>query len=99
MSDLVIGIEVHVQLLSATKMFCGCKNSFGDEPNEMCPVCLQIANALPIVNESSNGPPACLALNCKINEVAPDTEKLFLSGPSKGYQITQYTTPLGQKDP
>ncbi|HNW31864.1 MAG TPA: hypothetical protein PKN77_04210, partial [Caldisericia bacterium] len=41
MSDLVIGIEVHVQLLSATKMFCGCKNSFGDEPNtNVCPVCL-----------------------------------------------------------
>ena len=101
MSDLVIGIEVHVQLLSATKMFCGCKNSFGDEPNtNVCPVCLGLPGALPMVNEKASemGLQLALALNCKINEVAPYYRKnYFYPDLPKGYQITQYATPLGQK--
>lgn len=99
MSDLVIGIEVHIQLLSATKMFCGCKNSYGQEPNtNICPVCLGLPGALPTVNQNAYemGIMTALALNCKINKIAPFYRKnYFYPDLPKGYQITQYATPLG----
>jgi aspartyl-tRNA(Asn)/glutamyl-tRNA(Gln) amidotransferase subunit B len=99
MSDLVIGIEVHIQLLSATKMFCGCRNSYGEEPNtNICPVCLGLPGALPTVNSQAYemGVMTALALNCKLNWEAPFYRKnYFYPDLPKGYQITQYATPLG----
>ena len=50
--ELVVGLEVHVELNTATKLFCGCRNNFGDEPNtNVCPVCLGLPGSLPVVNE------------------------------------------------
>jgi len=100
MSDLVIGIEVHVQLLSRTKMFCSCKNSYGDEPNtNICPVCLGLPGALPVVNEEATkmGVMLTLSLECKLNKQAPYYRKnYFYPDLPKGYQITQYAVPLGE---
>lgn len=100
MSDVVIGIETHVQLFSATKMFCKCASSYGDPPNtNVCPVCLGLPGALPIVNREATkmGIQLAMALDCKLNEIVPYYRKnYFYPDLPKGYQITHYATPVGK---
>src|SRR6201993_4459126 len=96
----VIGLEVHVQLLTATKAFCGCLNQFGAPPNtNVCPVCLGLPGALPVLNERAVefATLASLALNCQINERSIFARKnYFYPDLPKGYQISQYDKPLAE---
>jgi aspartyl-tRNA(Asn)/glutamyl-tRNA(Gln) amidotransferase subunit B len=94
----VIGLEIHVQLSTRTKMFCGCELSFGEPPNtHTCPVCLGLPGSLPVVNERAIhfGLMIGMALEC---ELAPRSlfhrKHYFYPDLSKGYQISQYDEPL-----
>jgi aspartyl-tRNA(Asn)/glutamyl-tRNA(Gln) amidotransferase subunit B len=96
--EAVIGLEIHVQLSTKTKMFCGCELSFGDEPNvHTCPVCLGHPGTLPTANEQAirYGLMIAAALEC---EVAPRSifarKNYFYPDLPKGYQISQYDEPL-----
>jgi aspartyl-tRNA(Asn)/glutamyl-tRNA(Gln) amidotransferase subunit B len=94
----VIGLEIHVQLKTVTKMFCGCELSFGDEPNShCCAVCLGLPGALPVVNERAVhfGLMIGLAFGCEIAERSLFHRKnYFYPDSPKGYQISQYDVPL-----
>jgi len=94
----VIGLEIHVQLKTRTKMFCGCVPGFGGEPNtRTCPVCLAFPGALPVPNETAVEWTIKLghALNCRIAEHAVFHRKnYFYPDNPKGYQISQYDEPL-----
>src|ERR1700754_4777195 len=94
----VIGLEVHVQLLTATKAFCGCENKFGAEPNtNVCPVCLGLPGALPVMNQEALRLTALagLMLGCEIPEVCKfDRKNYFYPDMPKNYQISQYDMPL-----
>jgi aspartyl-tRNA(Asn)/glutamyl-tRNA(Gln) amidotransferase subunit B len=94
----VIGLEIHVQLKTATKMFCGCELSFGDPPNvHTCPVCLGLPGSLPRLNERAVhfGVMIGLALGCDIAERSLFHRKnYFYPDLPKGYQISQYDVPL-----
>jgi aspartyl-tRNA(Asn)/glutamyl-tRNA(Gln) amidotransferase subunit B len=96
--ETVIGLEVHVQLRTRTKMFCACATSFGDPPNtNVCPVCLGLPGALPVPNAEAVrlGVRAALALGCTIHETSIFARKnYFYPDLPKGYQISQYDQPL-----
>ena len=96
----VIGLEVHVQLLTAIKAFCGCANRFGSEPNtNICPTCLGLPGALPVLNEKAVefATLAALALHCQVRERSIFARKnYFYPDLPKGYQISQYDKPLAE---
>ena len=94
----VIGLEVHVQLLTNSKIFCACSTRFGDAPNSnTCPVCLGLPGTLPVLNKRvvEMATRASLALNCEVHEHSRFARKnYFYPDLPKGYQISQYELPL-----
>ena len=96
--EVVIGLEVHCELSTKTKIFCSCENSFGGEPNtHCCPVCMGMPGALPVLNEKvvEYAVKAGLATNCTISKNSKnDRKNYFYPDTPKAYQISQYDMPL-----
>ncbi len=96
--ESVIGLEIHAQLLTRSKMFCACPNQFGAEPNSnICPICTAQPGSLPVINQSAMelGIRAAIALNCQIHEESVFARKnYFYPDLPKGYQISQYEKPF-----
>ncbi len=97
---MMIGLEVHVELLTKTKMFCRCSSRFGDPPNtNICPACLGLPGSLPLANMEAVrlATRAAIALNCSINLSSRfDRKNYFYPDLPKGYQVTQFYEPLAQ---
>jgi aspartyl-tRNA(Asn)/glutamyl-tRNA(Gln) amidotransferase subunit B len=96
--EAVIGLEVHAQLLTASKIFCGCSTAFGAEPNtHVCPVCIGLPGALPVLNRAAvdYAIRAALALGCAVQPRSIFARKnYFYPDLPKGYQISQYELPI-----
>jgi aspartyl-tRNA(Asn)/glutamyl-tRNA(Gln) amidotransferase subunit B len=96
----VIGLEVHVQLLTESKAFCGCVNQYGGEPNtHTCPTCLGLPGALPVLNRKAveYAVLAAKAINCEIRETSIFARKnYFYPDSPKGYQISQFDKPIAE---
>lgn len=96
--ETVIGLEVHVELKTKTKIFCSCKNEFGGDPNEnICPVCIGLPGTLPTLNEKviEYAIKAGLALNCDIQLISRmDRKNYYYPDLPKAYQISQYELPI-----
>ena len=99
--EAVIGLEVHAQLLTKSKVFCGCSTKFGAEANtQVCPVCLGMPGTLPVLNKTAveYAVKMALATHCKVNHKSLFARKnYFYPDLPKGYQISQYNEPLTQK--
>lgn len=98
--ETVIGLEVHLQLNTNTKIFCGCSTKFGNEPNtQTCPVCLGLPGSLPVLNEHvlQDAMKIGLSLNCEINNfVKFDRKNYYYPDLPKAYQISQYDFPIAK---
>ena len=98
--QLIVGLETHVQLLTQSKLFCGCSTKFGAPPNtQTCPVCIGLPGSLPVMNREAFrlGMVAALALNCEIPEFTKwDRKQYYYPDLPKGYQISQYDLPMSK---
>jgi aspartyl-tRNA(Asn)/glutamyl-tRNA(Gln) amidotransferase subunit B len=95
--EIVVGLEVHAELRTATKLFCGCRNSFGDEPNtNVCPVCLGLPGSLPVLNRQAVEYAMRIgtALHCTIQPSIFHRKNYFYPDMPKDYQISQYDIPI-----
>ena len=95
--ETVVGLEVHTELATATKLFCGCANHFGDEPNtNVCPVCLGLPGSLPVLNEAAVELAMRLgrALGCSVRRSVFARKNYFYPDMPKDYQISQYDLPI-----
>ena len=95
--EMVIGLEVHCELKTATKLFCGCPNMFGDQPNtNVCPVCLGLPGSLPVINQRAVELAMAIgtALNCEIRPSTFHRKNYFYPDQAKDYQISQYDEPI-----
>jgi len=98
--ETIIGLEVHVQLQTETKLFCRCSTSFGADPNtQTCPVCIGMPGSLPVMNRTAYelGLKTAVALNCRIPEFTKwDRKQYFYPDLPKGYQISQFDLPMSE---
>src|SRR5919106_38677 len=95
--EAVIGLEAHVELKTATKLFCGCANEFGAEPNtHICPVCLGLPGSLPVLNRNAVELAMRIgtALNCEIRPSIFHRKNYFYPDMPKDYQVSQYDEPI-----
>ncbi len=95
--EMVVGLEVHCELATATKLFCACRNAFGDEPNtNVCPVCLGLPGSLPVLNRQAVelAMRVGLALHCSVEPSIFHRKNYFYPDMPKDYQVSQYDQPL-----